>query len=316
MKKRFKSKRKHKKNLFKISIIIILIYISFNLIYNLIYNLYLSKLSNDKIIEHIINNTRNTKNSNPLLTKYQNPEIILSQTFTVNEKKQSTIEVDNKKTNDLEVYIYNSHDTEEYEDKYLEVYNIKPTVKTMSYILKDYLADLGIKAIVEEQNISSILKSHNWSYKYSYEASKEIITSVLRDNPNIKLIIDLHRDSAPLNKTYTTENNINYAKILFVVGMEHENHEKNYQLADQLNGLLQKEVNNISRGISKKSGPGVNGIYNQDLSTKSVLIELGGQYNEIEELNNTLKVLSRVILKYIEGEIWKITKKHGLYLNV
>ena len=46
----------------------------------------------------------------------------------------------------------------------------------------------------------------------------------------------------------------------------------------------------------------MNGVYNQDLSPKSILIELGGQYNEIEELNNTIKVLAKVILKYIEGE--------------
>ena len=85
--------------------------------------------------------------------------------------------------------------------------------------------------------------------------------------------------------------------------MEHENHNENYQLAEKLNEILEKEINSVSRGISKKSGLGVNGVYNQDLSTKSVLLELGGQYNEIEELNNTLKVLSKVILKYIEGEI-------------
>lgn len=311
MKKRFKSKKNKNKNIFKILIILLVGYISFNLIYNLVYNLYLSKLSNDKIIEHIINNTKNSKISNKFFSKYQNPKLILDETFLLKDQEVKVLETGKEQNTEVEVYIYNTHDTEEYEDKYLEIYNIKPTVKTMSYILKDYLSDLGIKTIVEEKSTASVLKEHNWSYKHSYEASKEIIMPFIKENPKLKLIIDLHRDATPLSKSFVTINDINYAKILFVVGMEHENHNENYQLAEKLNEILEKEINSVSRGISKKSGLGVNGVYNQDLSTKSVLIELGGQYNEIEELNNTLKVLSKVILKYIEGEIWKTVKKHG-----
>ncbi len=302
MKKRFKSRKKAKINIIKFVLIIIVAYISFNLIYNLIYNLYLAKLSNEKIIEHIISNTKNSK-SDSLFAKYQNPENILNEKFTFKETNSNTIEADKIINNNVEVYIYNTHETESYEDKYLEVYNIKPTVKTMSYILKDYLTDLGINTVVEEKSVTTVLKNHSWSYKYSYEASKEIISPYINENKSLKLIIDLHRDAAPLNKTIINFNNTNYAKILFVIGAEHENFEENYKLAENLNNLLNQEVGGVTRGISKKSGSGVNGIYNQDLSTKSILIELGGQYNEIEELNNTLKILSKSILKYLEGEI-------------
>ena len=100
--------------------------------------------------------------------------------------------------------------------------------------------------------------------------------------------------------------NKKYAKILFVVGAEHENYEDNYLLAEKLKNLLEKEIPGITRGITKKSGEGVNGIYNQDLSPVSVLIELGGQYNEIEELNNTIEILATAISKYIEEIKWKI----------
>lgn len=299
MAKRFKSKRTKKPKIIKIIIIIIIIYISFNLIYNLIYNLYLSNLSNEEIIEHIINNSKNHKTTNGLLLKYQNPQIILSDVFTFKEKN-STVPVDNVINETPLVYIYNTHENEGYEDKYLEVYNIKPNVKMMSYILKDYLNDLGINVIVEEKSVTEVLKKNNLSYKYSYDASKELIVPVLNSNKDLRLIIDLHRDSSPLSKTLLTSNNTNYAKVLFVVGKEHDNYEKNYELAQTLKDLLETEVPNITRGISLKQGAGVNGIYNQDLNINSVLIELGGQYNEIEELNNTIKVLSKVILKYLE----------------
>lgn len=307
MQKRFKPRKKKNLKIIKFIFIIIIIYFSFNLTYKLIYKSYISKLNNLEIIEHIINNTKNNKSNNSFLSKYQNPDFILKNNF--NLVKQEDIVVDNlvpdeNKENEISkdvlVYIYSTHETESYSDKYLEVYNIKPTVKTISYILSDYLKDYGINSLVETGSVSDILRKNSWSYKYSYEASKELIKDKINNNPTFKLIIDLHRDSSPLNATLLEYNNLKYAKILFVVGLEHDNYEANLNVANKLNDLLTNEVPGISRGISKKSGTGVNGIYNQDLSEKSVLIEIGGQYNEIEELNNSLKVLAKVILKFIE----------------
>ena len=64
-----------------------------------------------------------------------------------------------------------------------------------------------------------------------------------------------------------------------------------------------KEVNpSLSRGIYLKEGPGVNGIYNQDLSNNSLLIELGGQYNSIEEASNTINILANILHKFIIGD--------------
>lgn len=294
MKKRFKTNKHHNKYL-KIISFILIIYIFFNLFYNLLYNLYLSKLTNEEIINHIIKNTKNNKNSFNIL---KNPQYILSDDFTIKKDSINTVK---EIPDNVEIYIYSTHETEEYSDKYLEVYNIKPNVKTISYILKDYLTDLGINTYVEEKSVTDVLHSHNWSYKYSYDATREIISPYIQENPKLKLIIDLHRDSSSLNKTLLSYNNTNYARILFVVGEEHQEYEKNYNLAEILNNYLNEEIPNITRGILKKGGPGVNGIYNQDLSSKSVLIELGGQYNEIEEINNTLNILAKCILKYIEG---------------
>ena len=307
MQKRFKPRKKKNLKIIKFIFIIIIIYFSFNLTYKLIYKSYISKLNNLEIIEHIINNTKNNKSNNSFLSKYQNPDFILKNNF--NHLKHEDIVVDNlvpdeneenEISKDVLVYIYSTHETESYSDKYLEVYNIKPTVKTISYILSDYLKDYGINSLVETGSVSDILRKNSWSYKYSYEASKELIKDKINNNPTFKLIIDLHRDSSPLNATLLEYNNLKYAKILFVVGLEHDNYEANLNVANKLNDLLTNEVPGISRGISKKSGTGVNGIYNQDLSEKSVLIEIGGQYNEIEELNNSLKVLAKVILKFIE----------------
>ncbi len=308
MQKRFKAKKRNKYKIFKFCLFLLIVYGSFNLVYKTIYKKYIAKLDNKEIIEHIIANTKNNKLNNKFINVLQDPNYILKNNFTLKKENVSNenVLVDNDITNkekEVQVYIYSTHETESYSDKYLEVYNIKPTVLTMNYILNDYLSDYGIKSYVENQSVTKVLKDNNWSYKFSYEASKIIAQDYIKQNPSLKLIIDLHRDSSGLDKTIVTYNGQNYAKILFVVGLEHENYEKNLELATNLSTLLEKEIPGITRGVSKKGGEGVNGIYNQDLSDKAVLIELGGQYNEIEELNNSLEILAKTILKYLEGEI-------------
>ena len=273
--------------------------------YRLLYKNYFTKLNNKELVDYIIKENIREENTSFFQTYFQ-PNYILKHTIAFETKE---LELPVIKENEVpiapiipSVYIYSTHEKEEYSNKYFENYNISPTVITASYILKDYLEDYNIASVIEEGSVTDILKQNNWSYARSYDASKILIENKIKEQ-DYKLIIDLHRDAIPLNYTLLEYNEKKYAKILFVVGAEHEGYEQNLALANTLNDLLNKEVPNITRGISKKSGTGVNGIYNQNLSPKSVLIELGGQYNEIEELNNTIEVLAKVILTYLEGDI-------------
>ena len=73
--------------------------------------------------------------------------------------------------------------------------------------------------------------------------------------------------------------------------------------------ILKKYNEKISRWILKKKGPGVNGIYNQDFSPETILIEVGGEKNTIDEVNNTLKIVAEVIRDYLRDEkLWKRRK--------
>ena len=87
--------------------------------------------------------------------------------------------------------------------------------------------------------------------------------------------------------------------MLFVVGLEHDGYEENLKLAKILNEKIKLKYPGLSRGVLEKKGPGVNGIYNQDFNKNTILIEVGGQYNYIEEVNNTLKIISQVIYEYL-----------------
>ena len=43
-------------------------------------------------------------------------------------------------------------------------------------------------------------------------------------------------------------------------------------------------------------------IFNQDLSNNAILIELGGVDNDLEEINNTLHILAKILNEYIIEE--------------
>ena len=49
----------------------------------------------------------------------------------------------------------------------------------------------------------------------------------------------------------------------------------------------------------KKQGYGVNGVYNQDLNSNVILIEMGGHENNIDEVNNTLDLVALAIGEYL-----------------
>jgi len=200
------------------------------------------------------------------------------------------------------IYLYNSHQLENYSSENLDIYGITPNVLMASYLLRENLNKLDIPTIVEEANMSEILTKNNWNYSYSYQASRSVMQEKKNKYKTLEYFIDIHRDSITKNYSTTTIGEKNYAKVLFVIGADHANWEKNYNLANSLNILIGKYYQGLSRGIIKKTGANVNGIYNQDISPNCILIEVGGVDNTIEEVNNTMLALSDILKKHIKGE--------------
>lgn len=206
-----------------------------------------------------------------------------------------------KNINNPIIYLYNTHQLEDYSSENLDIYGITPNVLMASYVLREKLNDLNLPTIVEEANMSEILAKNNWNYSYSYQASSTLIKEKQSKYPSLKYFIDIHRDSVSKDVTTVTINNKKYAKVLFVVGLDHTNWQPNYNIANDLNDLINKNYNGLSRGIMKKTGLNVNGVYNQDLSPNLLLIEVGGVDNTIEEVYNTMDALANILSKYIKG---------------
>ena len=289
MKKRFKGKHRFRK--LKILSFILVGLASFSVTINVLRKKVTQVLDPSNYIDYLLKAGFNNQVSKSIL---KSPLDIENISLVNNEEEV--------KSNEPLIYIYNTHDEEAYYNSYLNPYNIVPDVKLASYYFQERLKDLGIESVVEKRKIKDVLDKNGWNYRYSYNASRVYLDEVSKNNPSIEYFIDLHRDSVGKDKTTTTINGKSYARVMFLVGLEHENYQKNLDLATRLNELISQFDSTLSRGIYQKEGPGVNGIYNQDFSSKAILIEVGGQYNTIEEVANTIEVIARVLKDYL-GEL-------------
>ena len=308
---RLKLRNGIKSQFFKLILIVIIIIISFIITFKVLYDKIDLKVDNNTYIDFLVKDTFSNYNLSDI-KRLSSTEFLLKYSFGI-EKVNTGTNIDiitpvikgestTKNTQKPIVYIFNTHQTEGYNSKFLETFNINNTVYLGSHILAEYLSDLGVSSIVEENSIVDVLNTNGWKYGYSYKASRILLENAYKKNPSLDFFIDLHRDAASYDRTLTEIDGKKYAKILFVVGLEHENYEPNLQLAKNLNERIKKIAPTLSRGVLEKKGPGVNGKYNQDFNKNTILIEVGGQYNYIEEVNNTLKIIAQVIYEYLEDE--------------
>lgn len=197
------------------------------------------------------------------------------------------------------VYIYNTHYSESYASSNLESYNIKPNVVMAAKLLKEKLNKLGVSTIVEEGDIGDFMAVHNWNHAYSYKASRYFLEDAMKKNPNLELIIDLHRDALSKKASTVEIDGTSYAKILFVCGKENPNYKVNLELMNRLNQKIKEKYPTLSRGVITKEGEGVDGVYNQDMSPNMILLECGGNENHIGEVTNTLTLIAPIIAEML-----------------
>jgi len=307
MRKKFKTKKKFK---FRIILFPLISTIVIMLLTH-IFKTNILPISNEIIIGSIFKNNNYVYNgveNNHIKQQFYNyikknifnsPLNLLQNELKINEEEKETVNIVYEETIVPRVYIYNSHQGESYSQEYLEEYNIIPDVLMASNILKDKLEDIGINSIVEESDILAYLKENNLNHAGSYEASRFFLSKIINSYPDIELFIDLHRDAATHSVSTTTINNKPCAKVLFVIGLENENYEKNLSIVTKINNIILEKYPTLTRGIMKKQGYGVNGVYNQDLADNVILIEIGGNENNIEEVNNTLDIVALVIGEYL-----------------
>ena len=251
---------------------------------------------------YIIKNTNFIdKVTTDIKEKYNNEEINIEKfkTEIVYKSLNKIIDINDlniskSNSSNYKVYLYNTHDTEKYSLPFTSDYSITPDVKLASKILKEYLNNYNIDVYLETSSMKKYLSKNKLKYTDSYEASRYYLKKNLTSE--YKLIIDIHRDSIRHKYTLYEKDNIKYARVLFIISTSHKNYKKNKKVADTLNNILNENYKGISRGVSLRDDI----TYNQDLNENIILIKIGGIDSTLEEINNTVEVLSKTINEYLK----------------
>ncbi|RWZ60020.1 stage II sporulation protein P [Halobacillus fulvus] len=200
-----------------------------------------------------------------------------------------------------QVYIYHTHNEESFYPHLPDTstaYDRKVNISLVGERLGELLEQRGIGSQVETTNFADILRENGWKHYQSYDVSRPVVEEAMEQNESISYYFDLHRDSIAKEHTTTTINGKKYARFVFVVGAEHSRYEENLAFATKMHELLEERYPGISRGVITKKGSGVDGVYNQDLSSNAALIEFGGVYNHLDELYRSAEVMADVFADY------------------
>ena len=120
-----------------------------------------------------------------------------------------------------------------------------------------------------------------------------LLEEAKKDYPSIKYFIDLHRDSV---SGTTTIDKLTYAKLMFVVGMNHEKYNENQNLVMRLHDYIKSNYESVIKNVYYSK----NGKYNQDFDTNTFLVEIGGPDNKIDEVYNSVSLLAEALIKEIK----------------
>lgn len=189
------------------------------------------------------------------------------------------------------VHLYFTHTGEGYENANVDVTDVG------DYIFES-LESFGVSTCVDDTDVGEILKSKNEKYYQSYDESRVLVEDVMATNNDLEYFVDVHRDSAPKENTTMSYDGKDYAKLSFVIGGDNPNYEENMALANDLSDEMNKLVPGICNGVILKKGAGTNGVFNQDLSNKAILIEVGGVDNTSDELRKTSEVFANAFSNY------------------
>ena len=209
------------------------------------------------------------------------------------EKKEESMKLSKKPL----VIIYHTHSSESYMPYKASNYHRekeKGTVRDVGSVVKKTLEKKGIR-VIHDKTLHD-----RPSYNESYNRSLETITALRKKYPSADYIIDLHRDAAPSSVSegkYTVIDGKRVAKFSLVVGQQNENYVELYDYA--------KKVSEKAEGMYSGFGSSIierNYRYNEYISNRSLLLEIGNNRNTIEEARLCGRYFAEVLASIIAAE--------------
>ena len=187
------------------------------------------------------------------------------------------------------VLIVHTHATESYLPSSGGNYHKKGkqnTVRDIGSVLAETLEANGI-GVVHDQTLHDD-PSYNQSYNRSYETTEKL----LKKYPSIVCVIDLHRDAIASEAPAATVSvgGKTCAKYSYVVSNAVETYRDNLQFIQAMNRTAEKNYNGFTGRVLERGYR-----YNQGLSSKYMLLEIGYNRNDIADCRNTAVYFGKIL---------------------
>lgn len=213
-----------------------------------------------------------------------------------------------EKSQEPQVLIMHTHATESYEpyerDFYDASFNSRTTDRSMN------MAAVGDK-IAEQLEAAGIGVIHDTtlhdypSYNGSYDLSRETVQKYLEEYPSIKVVLDVHRDAIERESgeriaPVAAIDGKNAAQVMIICGcddgtMNMPDCMKNLRFACMLQRQMESDHPGLTRPVLFDYRK-----YNQDLTTGSILIEMGGHANSIDQAEYSGELVGKSLAKCLE----------------
>jgi stage II sporulation protein P len=211
-------------------------------------------------------------------------------------KKKYAIKGDGSKP---QILIYHTHSQEEFSNsKGKKERSIIGVGEYLATILKE---QFGYN-VIHDRTAYDVVNGKLDRNK-AYDQSRKGVKEILKNNPSISLILDIHRDGVREGvRLVTTVNNKDTAQIMFFNGMSRFrgsgdiDYLYNPNLRDNLALSLQMKMTAEAYYPNFTRHNYINAYqYNLDLLPQCMLIEMGAQTNTFEEVKNACEPLAMII---------------------
>ena len=190
-----------------------------------------------------------------------------------------------------EVLIMHSHTTESFEPYVRDYGDADFNYRTTDPALSVVMVGDQIAAQLQQAGIGVIHDGtiHDYPrYTGSYDRSRVTVQRTLEENPTIKVVLDIHRDAIVSNgnllQPVVDVEGRDTAQVMIISGcdngsMNMPDYLKNFRLASCLQQQMEADTPGITRPVLFDYRK-----YNQDLTTGSLLIEVGSHGNTLAQV--------------------------------
>jgi stage II sporulation protein P len=202
----------------------------------------------------------------------------------------------------VQILIIHTHGSEAYMPDLINNYTASDTYRTQDERYNILRVGDELTACFESYGLTVIHDREIYdypSYTGCYGRSAEAVETYLAEHPEIAVVLDVHRDAIGsgdvIYKTLAEGSGEPSSQVMLLVGtgengLEHPNWKENLKFALYLQSAVIDKYATLMRPIALKKER-----YNQQLSTASILIEVGSSGNTLSEALRAVRLFADAI---------------------